>query len=134
MFHESCDEIAQRYPATFADSPEMLMRLGLRPLLNLFESGIVTLDPIPRRVNISSTCRLSMGILRFFHRLFLRCQLRWFNLFGAFYRESPMMTKPIQGIIHRLGFHRAHAAATHGVVEHPVAVLRRPLFLVVGNV
>src|SRR5690242_15448927 len=40
----------------------------------------------------------------------------------------------IQSIIHCLGFSLAHSAATHGVVEHAVALFPRPHLLVVRNI
>jgi hypothetical protein len=45
-----------------------------------------------------------------------------------------MMPELEQSVIHGLGFGRANATATHGVIKHPVAILPWALVLTVGDV
>ena len=45
-----------------------------------------------------------------------------------------MMSEFEESIIHGFGFGWANATATHGVIEHPVAILPRAVVLAVGDI
>src|SRR6266436_6914355 len=123
-----CDEVlwsAMRLRIAFA-SP----RFGVGSLLDLFESRISVADPFACFVDLS-------WVYRYGARNFLapRHQLAFIlHRLGAFDRKFPMMPEPEERVKHGLGFRRAHAAATHGVVEHAVAILPWPVVFAVGDV
>ena len=45
-----------------------------------------------------------------------------------------MAPETVERVIHRPGFDRADAAATHRIIKHPVAIRPRPIVLFVGDV
>jgi hypothetical protein len=52
----------------------------------------------------------------------------------AFDRKFPVISESIQSVIDRLSLDTADATATHGVVEHAVAILPRPVLLPVCDI
>src|SRR5882724_5592925 len=99
---------------------------GLGTLLDLFQRRIGATNPIACFVDLvrRDCSRNSSG----YHRP------ADFYRFPAFDRKFPVISEPIQGVIHGLGFNGANAAASHGVVKHPVAILPRPIVLLISNI
>src|SRR5262249_60208599 len=57
-----------------------------------------------------------------------------FHRFTAFDWKLPMMPELVERVIHGLGLGGAHAAATHRVVKHAIAILPWPLARAIGDV
>src|SRR4029077_15268081 len=104
--------------------------LGVRSLLNLVETRISVADPIAGIVDLS---RVPWNRARNFFPSRHESALV-LHRFGAFDREFPMMPKSVERVKHGLRFSAAHTAATHGVVEHAIAILPRPIVFAVSDV
>src|SRR6266849_2694720 len=103
---------------------------SVRSLLDLFERGISVADPIARFVDLLWIYRnRSRNLLPSCYQLTLI--LHWFR---AFDRKFPMTPEFVERVIHGLCFTDAHAAATHGVVEHAVTIPPWPLVFPVRDV
>src|SRR5207249_8509452 len=111
--------------------PRTLSRiLGVRSLLDLVETGISVADPIACIVDLLRIHWNRAG--NFFPSRHERTLiLHWF---GAFDREFPMMPKSVERVEHGLRFSAADPTATHGVVEHAIAILPRPVVFAVRDV
>src|SRR5262249_35080414 len=118
--------VRTRPRVAFAASPPF----GVRSLLNLLESGISVADPVARLVDLS---RIHWNRARNFFPSRHECALVLHRLRTSD-REFPMMPKPVERVKHGLGFNRTHAAATHCVVEHPVAILPWALVFPVSDI
>src|SRR5262249_354983 len=103
---------------------------GLRSLFDLLEGRISVADPIMRFVNFG---RIDWDRAR--NRLGSRDQLA-FKLYGfrALDWKFPVMREFVDGVKHGLGLDAVHPASTHRVVEHPVAILPWPVFLLVSGI
>src|SRR5439155_17989827 len=103
---------------------------GVRSLLNLLETRISVADPIACFVDLLWIYRdRSRNLLPSCYQFTLI--LHWF---AAFDWKLPVMPEFVQCVIHGLGFSRADAAATHGVVEHAVTIPPWPLVFSVSDV
>jgi hypothetical protein len=103
---------------------------GLRSLFDLLEGRISVDDPMTRFVNFG---RINCD--RAQNRLGSRDQLAFkLDGFRALDWKFPVMREFVDGVKHGLGFDGVHPAATHRVVEHPVAILPWPVFLLVSGV
>ena len=103
---------------------------GLRSLFDLLEGRISVADPITRFVNFG---RINWDRAR--NRLGSRDQLAFkLDGFRALDWKFPVRREFVDDVKHGLGLDRVHPAATHCVVEHPVAVLPWPVFLLVSGV
>src|SRR5436190_5344002 len=103
---------------------------GVRSLLNLVETRISVADPIACIVDL---LRIHWYRARNFFPSRHESALIFYR-FGAFDREFPMMPKPVERVKHGLRFSAAHTAATHGIVEHAIAILPWPLLFAVSDV
>src|SRR5438128_784360 len=94
-------------------------RFGVGPLLDLLETGVGAANPIAGLLDFSRIHR--NGARNFFGSCYQHAFiLHWFR---ALDWEFPMMPEFVEGVIHGLGLDGIHAAATHRVVEHAVAIL-----------
>src|SRR5438552_2438248 len=105
-------------------------RFGVGSLLDLIKSGIGAPNPFARLIDFSRIHRNgAWDLLR-------PCDQPPLILHGfrAFDWEFPMVSEPVERVIHRLGFNGAHAAAAHRVVKHAVAILPRAIALPVSDI
>src|SRR6266496_366835 len=101
---------------------------GLGSLLDLFQAWLGATNPIPRVIDLVNAHRDGSRNSSCYRLAF---ELHWLP---AFDREFPVIPESIQGVIHGLGFHCAHATATHRVVKHAVAIPPRPIALPVSDI
>src|SRR3981081_330800 len=106
------------------------MRFGAGTLLDLLEARFGAANPVARFVDLS---RIPRSRAWQFFRFGAR-ELRWFHTFRLLDRERAVMPEAVERIKHGFGLERAHTAATHRVVKHPVAFLPQSNVLVVGNI
>ena len=105
-------------------------RFCVRSLLDLLKTRIGILNPIACFVDFS---RIDWDRAR--NRLGSRHQLSVkLHRFRAFDWKFPVMPESVERVKHGLGFNGAHPAATHGVVEHAVAILPWPLLVPVRDI
>src|SRR5436309_14519562 len=105
-------------------------RFGVRALLNLVETRISIADPIAGIVDLS---RVYWNRPRNFFSSRHESALV-LHRFGAFDREFPMMPKSVERVEHGLRFSAADPTATHGVVEHAIAILPWPVVFAVSDI
>src|SRR5438105_5197614 len=108
----------------------MSRAFGVRSLLDLVGTRISVADPIACIVDLSRIHWNRAGNL-FPSRHQTALVLHWL---GASDREFPMMPKSVERVKHGLRFSAAHTAATHGVVEHAIAILPRPVVFAVSDI
>ena len=106
------------------------MRLSVRALFDLLETGVSVADPIACFVDLLWIYRdRSRNLLPSCYQFTLIL-----HRFAAFDWKLPVMPEFVERVIHRLGFAGADAAATHGVVEHAVAIPPWPVVFGVRDV
>src|SRR5438034_11028537 len=103
---------------------------GVRSLLNLVETRISVADPIACIVDL---LRIHWNRPRNFFPSRHESALV-LHRFGAFDLEFPMMPKPEERVKHGLRFDAADPTATHGVVEHAIAILPCPVVFAVSDI
>src|SRR6266568_6647358 len=103
---------------------------GVGSLLDLLQAWLSPANPLAR---ITQLVLVHRDRPRNFFPSCDHCPLK-LHWFRAFDREPPMVPETTECIKHGLRFDSAYAAATHCVVEHPVAILPRAIVLPIGNI